>query len=334
MNTTLLSDTAKKMASRAILAADESSGTIKKRFDTISLKSSPESNRLYRQLLFTSQGIEDYISGVILYDETIRQKSDNDTPFAKILTDKGIVPGIKVDKGTHDIPESIPDTYTQGFDGLSERLKEYRELGAGFAKWRSVLTIDETHPSEMAIERNASDLALYALLCQEADIVPIVEPEVLMTGSHSFERNAEITIQILTTLFKQLKKYCVHIPGTILKPNMVTAGSDHADQKSIEEVAQKTLNILAETVPKDLPGIAFLSGGQSAELATNHLDSINKLRNEDEESYPWRITASFGRALQSETLAAWKGKDENVETAKTAFLTRAEKVFKASIGTL
>lgn len=335
MNTTFLSDIAQKTVSKAILAADESSGTIQKRFDTIGLTSSPELNRQYRQILFTAHGIDNYISGVILYDETIRQKSDDGTPFPEFLSKKGIVPGIKVDKGALPLPGMDPDTFTQGLDGLGERLIEYKKLGAGFAKWRAVITIEgSTAPRDIALERSAHDLALYALICQQHDIVPIVEPEVLMDGGHSFERDREVTTGMLSCLFEQIKAYGVYMPGIILKPNMITAGTTHSDQKSVSDVAQKTLDVLAETVPTDVPGIAFLSGGQSPDLATEHLNAINMLKNSDPVKYPWRITASYGRALQGETLEAWEGNSENVDRAKKIFIDRAHKVYQASLGTL
>lgn len=334
MDTQKLAQTAKKVVSRTILAADESTSTITKRMATIGVQSTPEINRLYRQLLFTAEGIGDYVSGVILYDETIRQTTDNGVPFPQLLEKMGIVPGIKVDKGTTPIPQSGQDTYTQGFDGLAKRLVEYGELGARFAKWRAVYTIDPTSPSDISIQRNAHDLALYALLCQDAEIVPIVEPEVLMDGGHTLDRDEGVTQEVLKNVFLQLKKYGVHTQGIILKPNMVTAGKKNAQQASIEQVAQITLDTLKHIVPDNVPGIAFLSGGQSPDLATAHLNEMNKMKRKSEEKYPWRITASYGRALQGEAIEAWGGKAENVAAAQKVFISRAQKVYQASTGEL
>ena len=336
MNTHELEQTATAILSKTILAADESTGTIAKRFSSIGVTSTPEINRQYRQLLFTSPGIEQYVSGIILYDETIRQKTDSGIPFPEYLTGNGIVPGIKVDTGAQQIPGKKTDTYTEGLDGLSERLYEYYRLGARFAKWRAVYTIHpptSTYPSDIAIQRNAHDLALYALLCQQHNIVPIVEPEVLMEGNHSFEQYAEVTKNVLTAVFTYLNEYGVDMTGMVLKPNMVTSGTGNNRQMSVEQVAQKTLDVLKNTVPSTVPGIAFLSGGQSPDLATEHLAAINTIRNGDIQSYPWRITASYGRALQGEALEAWRGKKENTEKAQKIFIDRAEKVYKASLGT-
>lgn len=334
MNTKLLKTTAQKVVSRTILAADESTGTIKKRLATIDIESSPEVNRQYRQLLFTAQDIENYVSGVILYDETIRQSTDDNVLFAVLLEKKGIVPGIKVDKGTVGIPALRSDKFTQGLDGLSKRLEEYKGLGAKFAKWRAVYTIDGNNPTETIVERNAHDLALYALLCQEADIVPIVEPEVLMDGDHSLDQNETITKKVLTIVFRKLKEYGVYFPGMILKPNMITAGKNHAQQASILTVAETTLKVLKKTVPTEVPGIAFLSGGQSPDLATTHLNEINKIRNKNKSAFHWRVTASYGRALQGEALEAWHGRKQNIQKAQKVFIKRAEKVYKASLGKL
>ncbi|MBI3619731.1 fructose-bisphosphate aldolase class I [Candidatus Roizmanbacteria bacterium] len=326
--------TAKKVVGKAILAADESTETIRKRLATIGVDSTPEINRQYRQLLFTATGIEKYISGVILYDETIRQTSDDGIPFPKLLSGKGIVPGIKVDKGAVKIPGKNSDTFTQGLDGLGKRLTEYKELGACFAKWRAVYTIADDGPSLIAIERNAHDLALYALICQDVGIVPIIEPEVLMDGDHSFEKNKQLTIKILTAVFVQARKYSVDLSGVILKPNMITAGKNNSRQKNIGTVAETTLQVLNKVVPAEVAGVAFLSGGQSPPLATDHLNMINKIRNRLKKSYPGKITASYGRALQGETLEAWAGKKENVTKAQRVFISRAEKVYKAGLGQL
>lgn len=327
-----LQDIAKKIVSKTILAADESTNTIKKRFDTIGVESNPENNRQYRQLLFTTQGIEKYVSGVILFDETVKQSTDDGTPFPDFLLNKNIISGIKVDKGTIKIPGNGEDTFTQGIDDLTNRYSEYKNVKCQFAKWRAVFTIDTNSPSNLSIERNASDLALYALLSQESGIVPIVEPEVMMEGKHTFEKDKEITEKVLTAVFEQLTKYGVDMKSMILKPNMVTSGKDCDKQASSDEIAQATLEILEKTVYKDVPGIAFLSGGQSPDLATENLKGINKIKNNNPEKYPWRLTASYGRALQGETLEAWKGKAENIKKAQEVFITRAEKVYKASHG--
>lgn len=327
-----LGNTAREVVSRTILAADESTSTIKKRLASIGVESNPETNRLYRQLLFTAPGVGDNVSGVILFDETIRQSDDAGTPLPKVLADQGIVPGIKVDQGTVDMPTG--EKLTQGLDGLPARLSEYKALGARFAKWRAVITIGDGIPTEDCIGQNAKALSGYAKACQDAGIVPIVEPEVLMDGTHSFERDLEVTRTTLKTVFDELKNAGVDLTGIILKPNMVTSGTENPDQADVQKVAQTTLDVLAEIVPAQVPGIAFLSGGQSPDLATEHLNAINKIKNANPDKYPWRITASYGRALQGETLEAWGGKPENLNPAQDVFISRAEKVFKASNGEL
>lgn len=326
-----LSQTAKEMVSKAILAADESTRTIKKRLATVGVESTPEINRQYRQILFTTPGVENFVSGVILYDETIRQSTDDGTPIPTLLAKKGIVPGIKVDKGVVKIPGLAEDTFTQGLDELSKRLEEYKQLGAHFAKWRSVFTIADNFPTELTIERNADDLALYASLCQEAGIVPIVEPEVLMDGNHSLEKDKEVTEKVLNIVFKNLRDYAVDLAGVILKPNMVTSAKNNPNQVDSQTVARETLDVLSKTVAKEVPGIAFLSGGQSPETATQNLAAINKLGSTNKSQYPWRLTASYGRALQGEALEAWAGKKENIQAAQKVFITRAEKVYQATI---
>lgn len=333
MNLKLLRTTAPQVVSKTILAADESTSTIKKRLATIGVESTPEINRQYRQLLFSADGIENYVSGVILYDETIRQSTDNGVPFPKLLADKGIVPGIKVDKGTLGISTLGVDKFTQGLDGLTKRLEEYKNLGAKFAKWRAVFTIDALSPSDTIIQRNSHDLALYAILCQEADIVPIVEPEVLMDGVHSLDQDNLVTEKVLNMVFEKLAAYGVYPKGMILKPNMVTPGKGNENQTDAKTIAEVTLTTLQKTLPVDLTGIAFLSGGQSPDEATVNLDAINKVKNKNPK-LSWRITASYGRALQGEALEAWSGKKENVKKAQKVFISRAEKVYKASLGQL
>lgn len=335
MNKEALQQNARQVVNRAILAADESSGTIKKRFDVIGVESTPEVNRGYRLLLFQTPGIEKYVSGVILFDETLRQKTNEGQPIPQLLAQKGIVPGIKVDAGTVLIPGSGTDTFTQGLDNLDKRLKEYKEYGAVFAKWRAMITIDKELPKAVTIDRNAHDLALYAAICQENGIVPIVEPEVLMDGAHSLNDSKVVTAHVLSSVFKKLEEYGIHLGGMILKPNMVTPDAKHLGDVSAGIVAMTTLEILRDYVPSEVPGIAFLSGGQSPETATENLNAINLLRNENPTQYPWgRITASFGRALQGETLEAWRGQVANVPAAQKTFIDRAEKVYKASLGQL
>lgn len=327
-----LESAAREATSKTILAADESGGTIAKRFVKINVTSTPETNRTYRQILFTAPGVGDNVSGVILFDETIRQSDSNGTPFPKLLADQGIVPGIKVDQGTVDMPNG--EKLTKGLDGLAARLSEYKALGARFAKWRAVITIGEGIPTDDCIGQNSEALADYAKACQDAGIVPIVEPEVIMDGPHSFERDLEVTRNTLTTVFEELRNKGVDLTGIILKPNMVTSGTENPEQADVQKVAQTTLDLFAEVVPAEVPAIAFLSGGQSPDLATEHLNAINKIKNANPDKYPWRITASYGRALQGETLEAWGGKPENVESAQQVFISRAQKVFKASKGEL
>ncbi len=329
-----LNKTAQEVLSRTILAADESTKTIAKRLSTVGVESNPENNRQYRQILFKADGIENYVSGVILYDETVRQSDDDGVPFPKALTDKGVVPGIKVDKGTVKFSEDKVDSYTDGLDGLSDRYTEYKNMGTRFSKWRAVYTIADGSPTNESIQRNAEDLAVYAKASQDAGIVPIVEPEVLMDGNHSLEQDKEVTTKVLTAVFDALKKQGVDLSGIILKPNMITSGKDNSQQADVETVARETLEVLKQTVPFAVPGIAFLSGGQSPDLATDHLNAINRLKNKNQSDYPWRVTASYGRALQGEALEAWGGKKENIEKAQKVFLDRAEKVYKASLGEL
>ncbi len=303
---------------KGILAADESSGTIKKRFDKIQLESTFESRRAYRDLLFTAPGAEKYISGVILYDETIRQKSADGRPFPELLASRGILPGIKVDAGAKPLPGFPGETITEGLDGLRERLTEYRGLGARFAKWRAVIDVAAGIPSRCAIEANSDALARYAALCQEASIVPIVEPEVLMDGDHTLERCEEVTDAVLTAVFDALFLHRVHLEGMVLKPNMVIAGKKCAVQGTPQQVADATLRCLRRRVPAAVPGIAFLSGGQSEAQATLHLSLMNRAG-----AKPWQLSFSYGRALQQSTLDAWRGEAGNVAAAQKSFLRRA-----------
>lgn len=303
---------------KGILAADESTGTIKKRFDKIKLESTEENRRAYRELLFTAKGAEEFISGVILYDETLRQKAADGTPFAALLSGLGIVPGIKVDMGAKPLAGCPGETVTEGLDGLRERLAEYYKLGARFAKWRAVIDIGDGIPSQVAIDANAHALARYAALCQEADIVPIVEPEVLMDGAHTIERCEAVTAATLQSVFGALFAHRVHLEGMVLKPNMVIAGKKCATQASAQQVAEATVRCLRQHVPAAVPGIAFLSGGQSEEAATAHLSLMNRLA-----ATPWQLSFSYGRALQASTLDAWGGKPANVAAGQRAFLKRA-----------
>lgn len=305
---------------KGILAADESSPTIKKRFDQIGVESTEENRRAYRELLFTTEGAEEYIGGVILFEETLGQATRDGVPFAKLLADKGIVPGIKVDKGAKPLAGFPGEKITEGLDGLRERLTGYREQGAQFAKWRAVIDIDEDKgiPSRFCIVANCHALARYAALCQEADIVPIVEPEVLMDGAHSIEVCERVTEEVLVELYNQLAAHRVALEGTLLKPNMVISGKKCSQQAGVEEVAEATVRTLRRTVPGAVPGIVFLSGGQSAEEATAHLNAMNAMG-----EHPWQLSFSYGRALQQPPLQAWGGKAENVEAAKAAFYKRA-----------
>jgi fructose-bisphosphate aldolase class I len=304
---------------KGILAADESDGTIKKRFDSIGVESTEENRRAYRELLFTTEGVEEYISGVILFDETLRQSSSDGTPFAKLLESKGIIAGIKVDTGAKPLALAEGETVTEGLDGLRARLDEYRELGARFTKWRGVISIGSNIPSEYCLWTNAHALARYAALSQEAGLVPIVEPEVLMDGDHSIERSFEVTSRTLHAVFTELRDQRVHPEGMLLKPNMVLSGYDHPDQASHEEVAEHTIRCFKRHVPAAVPGIVFLSGGQSDEDATANLSAMNALG-----AHPWQLSFSYGRALQAPALKAWGGKEENVDAAQRAYYHRAK----------
>jgi fructose-bisphosphate aldolase class I len=305
---------------KGVLAADESSPTIKKRFDSIKLESTEENRRRYRELMFTADGIERYLGGVILFDETLRQSTRDGVPFAKLLSGRGIVPGIKVDKGAKALALYPGDKITEGLDGLRERLAEYKQLGAEFAKWRAVIEIDERDvPSAYGIRANAHGLARYAALCQEADIVPIVEPEVLMDGAHGIERCEAVTAQVLEAVFTELDAHRVVFEGMLLKPNMVIPGMKCQKQASVQQVAEATMRCLTRYVPAAVPGIVFLSGGQSAEDATDHLNAMNAMG-----PHPWQVSFSYGRALQAPVLAAWKGQESNVAAAQKALLKRCQ----------
>ena len=312
---------------RGILAADESSGTIKKRFDVIKVESTEESRRDYREMMFRTPAMKDYISGVILYDETIRQKAVDGTPLPKVIESMGSIPGIKVDMGTKPLPFCPGETITEGLDGLDKRLAEYYALGARFAKWRAVIDIGKDIPSYAAIMTNAHALARYAALCQAGNIVPIVEPEVLMDGDHDIDRCYKVTELVLKIVFEQLYFQRVTLEGMILKPNMVVPGKKCAKQASVEEVAEKTVRLLKSCVPAAVPGIAFLSGGQSDEEATAHLSAMNAGYD-----MPWNLTFSYGRALQAAPQKAWAGKKENVAAGQNAFAHRARMNSLAALG--
>ena len=303
---------------KGILAADESNPTCGKRFDSIGVESTESNRRDYREMLFRSSGMKDNIGGVILFDETIRQNAQDGTPLIELIMNQGALPGIKVDKGLAPLDSSPEETLTQGLDGLDERCKEYFTLGAKFTKWRAVIKISDDIPTDACIQANMEALARYAKIVQENNMVPMVEPEVLMDGNHSIERCYEVTSKSLNTLFKCLKDQGVNIAGTILKPNMVTSGSTAEAQASIQEVAEMTVQCLKENVPSDLPGITFLSGGQSDVNATAHLDAMNKIG-----GFSWKLSFSYGRALQQPSLKAWLGKEENVPQAQEALSHRA-----------
>ena len=313
---------------RGILAADESTGTIGKRFEAIGVPSTPDTRRDYREMMFrTAEAMSKYISGVILYDETIRQNAKDGTPLVKLIEKAGTLPGIKVDKGTKPLPNCPGEVVTEGLDGLRERLAEYRGLGAKFAKWRAVIDIGNGIPSYECINANAHALARYAALCQDEGIVPIVEPEVLMDGDHDIDRCHEVTEWVLKTQFEELYYNRVALEGMVLKPNMAISGKKNERRASVEEVAEKTVKMLKECVPGAVPGIAFLSGGQSDEEATAHLDAMNKIGN-----LPWALTFSYGRALQHAPQTSWRGKSENVAAAQRVFSHRAKMNGLAALG--
>ena len=304
---------------KGILAADESTGTIKKRLESIGVESTEETRRAYRELLFTTEGAEEFISGVILYDETIRQSASDGTPFPKLLESRGIIPGIKVDTGAKPLALTDGETITEGLDGLRDRLEEYRELGARFAKWRATYSIAADKPSEYCVWTNAHALARYAALCQEAGLVPIVEPEVLQDGTHTIAESRKATGRVLQAVYTELHDQRLDFRGTLLKPNMVLSGYDASDRASAQEVADVTLECFYKNVPAAVPGIVFLSGGQTDEDATAHLNAINARG-----PHPWQLSFSYGRALQAPALKAWGGKEENVEAAQRAYYHRAK----------
>jgi fructose-bisphosphate aldolase, class I len=323
-----LHDTASAIVAdhKGILAADESSGTIKKRFDAIGVESTEENRRFYRGLLFTTPGMEDYIGGVILYDETIRQGADDGKPFPELLAAKGVIPGIKVDTGAHDLAGFPGEKVTEGLDGLRARLEEYAGLGARFAKWRAVITIGEGIPSTACTRANAHALARYAALCQEAGLVPIVEPEVLMDADNTIERCYEVTARSLHWVFHELGVQGVDLKGTLLKPNMVIAGKGSPQQASAERIAELTIDNFLTHVPAAVPGIVFLSGGQAEVQATENLNAINQIGG------PWPLSFSYGRALQQSALQEWSGDEANADAAQAVFLHRARMNSLAAAG--
>ena len=312
---------------KGILAADESNPTCGKRFDSIGVESTEDNRRDYREMLFRSRGMKGNIGGVILFDETIRQSAEDGTLLRDIINDQGALPGIKVDKGLQPIEDCPGETVTVGLEGLDERLKEYVSMGAKFTKWRAVINIGDGMPTDKAIDANMKALADYAKCAQDNGMVPIVEPEVLMEGSHSIDECQEATNRSLKSLFDHLEKNNVNIKGTLLKPNMVTSGKDCTEQASIDEVAKKTLDSLISNVPSELPGITFLSGGQSDVLATAHLDAMNKIG-----GFSWKLSFSYGRALQAPALKAWGGKPENIFISQDELSHRAEMNKLASLG--
>jgi fructose-bisphosphate aldolase class I len=313
---------------KGILAADESTGTIKKRFDSIGVESTEENRRAYRDLLFTTEGVDEYISGVILFDETIRQSSSDGTPFTKLLADHGVIPGIKVDAGAKPLALSDGETITEGLDGLRPRLEEYYGLGARFAKWRATYSVAADKPSEYCVWTNAHALARYAALCQEAGLVPIVEPEVLMDGSHTIDEAATATGRVLQAVYTELHDQRIDLRGTLLKPNMTLSGYDSSNRADVDTVAERTLEVLYRHVPASVPGIVFLSGGQSDEDATAHLNAMNARG-----PHPWELSFSYGRALQAPALKAWSGQTDKVADGQRAYYHRAKMNAAARTGT-
>ncbi len=330
MNLAKLESTAREMVSggRGILAMDESTGTCTSRFEKLGVPSTEENRLSYRSMLVTAEGLSEFISGAILFDETIRQSVNRDTPFATYLNDAGIVPGIKVDTGAKALAGYPGEKVTEGLDGLRERLQEYVSLGARFAKWRSVITIGDGIPSDACLMANAHGLARYAALCQEADVVPIVEPEVLMDGGHPIEQCRDVTHRTLKTVFHQLDNQGVALSGIVLKPNMVLSGKECTEQASVEEVARQTVDCFLDCVPASVPGVAFLSGGQTDEQATQHLNKMNQLGL----NLPWYLTFSYGRALQQAPMKAWSGDNSKTVEVHQKIMQRAEVNALASQG--
>lgn len=304
---------------KGILAADESFPTIEKRFAKINLPSTEENRRAYREMLFTTKGTEEFISGVIMFDETIRQKASDGTPFPEVLSSKGIIPGIKVDQGTESMPTFPNEKVTKGLDGLPERLKEYVKLGAKFTKWHAVITIGEGLPTDENIRENARRLAQFAKASQDAGLVPIVEPEVLMDGSHTMQSCEEATSKTLQAVFEELKKEDVVLEGTLLKTNMVLPGKESGEKATPEQIAEASIRVLNKTVPAEIPGVVFLSGGQSEAEATANLNALNKMGKQ-----PWELSFSFARGLQDSALKIWNGNSANIQSAQVAFYKRAE----------
>ena len=329
MSLTDLNEIAKYIVAdgKGILAADESTGTIKKRFDSIDTESTEEVRRDYREMLFQADGMKGNIGGVILFEETLKQDSADGTSLINVISSQGALPGIKVDKGLTPISEDSKETVTNGLDDLDQRCKEFYKIGAKFTKWRAVITIGSNIPTDDCINENMLRLANYAKIVQSNNMVPIVEPEVLMDGSHTIDECYDVTSRVLKSLFQHLKDKNVDIKGTILKPNMIISGSNCAEQAGVQEVAEKTVKCLLENVPEDLPGIAFLSGGQSDIDATAHLDAMNKIA-----GFNWKLSFSYGRALQQAALKAWMGKEENMTNAQSAFSHRALMNKKAALG--
>jgi fructose-bisphosphate aldolase class I len=319
MDTKLMTQTAQAMVApgKGLLAADESAGTCKKRFDSVGVESTEENRRAYREMLFTTPKVNEFLSGVILFDETLRQSTKDGVNFGAFLQKNGIIPGIKVDAGAHDMALHAGEKVTEGLDKLAERMADYFKMGARFAKWRAVITIGEGIPTQACLDANAHALARYSAICQEASIVPIVEPEVLLDGSHSAERSEQVHLATLETLFHELATQDVSLEHLILKASMCVSGKDHPKQAGVQEVAERTLRVLKRTVPAALPGVVFLSGGQTDENATAHLDAMNRM------GAPWPLTFSYSRALQAVALKAWKGQAGNVAAAQKALHHRA-----------
>lgn len=328
MNTQVLNETARAMVApgKGLLAADESAGTCKKRFDSVNVECTEENRRAYREMLFTTPDIAKFVSGVILFDETLRQKTKAGVNFGEYLTKNGVIPGIKVDAGAHPMPLHPNEIVTEGLDKLPGRMREYFDMGARFAKWRAVITIGDNIPSTACIEANAHALARYSAACQEASIIPIVEPEVLLDGNHSSERSEAVHEETLEALFTELARQRVSLEHVILKASMCVSGKDCGKQANVQEVAERTLRVLKRTVPAALPGVVFLSGGQSDENATAHLDAMNRM------GAPWPLTFSYSRALQAVALKAWRGQAGNVAAAQKAFFHRAQMNSLASQG--